>query len=104
MHADEGGRKKAFLTGVLLIFLMPGDILVMLTVGTNLVHNGASWVEALPFIAATLLIATLPLLAFMLLSDVKASVEYWRDAMIRRGKYSSSDLETSTNPRDNARC
>jgi hypothetical protein len=38
----------------------------MLTVGVNLKHNEASPVAALPFIAATLLIAALPLLLFLL--------------------------------------
>ena len=58
--------KKALTTGLLLILLMPSDILIMLTVGMNLASNELSWVHALPFIGATLLIAALPLIAFVL--------------------------------------
>jgi Sap-like sulfolipid-1-addressing protein len=39
---------------------------VMLTVATNLEQNGEGWVEAIPFILLTALIAALPLLAFLL--------------------------------------
>jgi threonine/homoserine/homoserine lactone efflux protein len=58
--------KKAFRTGLLLILLMPSDIVIMLTVGMNLEHNNSSWVDALPFIGATLLVAALPLLTYIL--------------------------------------
>jgi threonine/homoserine/homoserine lactone efflux protein len=58
--------KRALMTGVLVIWLMPGDIIVMLTVGVNLVHNDAGLVAALPFIGATLLVAALPLLLYLL--------------------------------------
>src|SRR3712207_2919786 len=54
--------KRALRTGVLVIWLMPGDIIVMLTVDVNLVHNDAGLVAVLPFIGATLLVAALPLL------------------------------------------
>jgi len=56
--------QQALMTGVLVIWLTPGDIIVMLTVATNLVHNDASVVAALLFIAATILIAALPLLLY----------------------------------------
>jgi hypothetical protein len=58
--------RRALKTGVLVIWLMPGDIIVMLTVGVNLKHNDASLVAALPFIGATVLIAALPLLLYLL--------------------------------------
>jgi hypothetical protein len=44
------------MTGLLVIWLMPGDIIVMLTVATNLEHNDARLVAALPFIVATVLV------------------------------------------------
>ncbi|XVQ11543.1 GAP family protein [Spirillospora sp. CA-255316] len=62
----EAGPGKAFTTGLLVISLMPSDIAVMLTVGANLEQTGASLASALPFIAATVLIAALPLLALLL--------------------------------------
>jgi hypothetical protein len=62
-NADPG---RAFKTGLLLIWLMPSDIIIMLTVGVHLEHNDAGLVAALPFIAATALVAALPLLLFLL--------------------------------------
>jgi hypothetical protein len=58
--------KRALMTGLLVIWLMPGDIIVMLTVATNLKHNDAGLGAALPFIAATVLVAALPLLLYLL--------------------------------------
>jgi hypothetical protein len=58
--------RMAFGTGLLLIGLFPSDVLVMLTVGVNLEQNGGGLVDALPFIAATTLIAALPLLGYVL--------------------------------------
>ncbi|MCQ8188026.1 GAP family protein [Streptomyces rugosispiralis] len=63
----EAGPRKAFTTGFLIILLMPSDIAVMLTVGANLVQHDVGWTAALPFIAATVLIAALPLLVYLLL-------------------------------------
>jgi hypothetical protein len=63
---QEADQKKAFTTGLLVILAMPSDILIMLTVGTNLEQTGSSFVDALPFIAATVLVAGLPLLAYLL--------------------------------------
>lgn len=61
--ADPG---RAFKTGMLLIWLMPSDLVIMLTVGVNLAHNGVSPIAALPFGAATTLVAALPMLAYLL--------------------------------------
>ena len=58
--------RLALKTGLLVILLMPSDIIIMLTVGMNLEHNNAGLIAALPFIAATALVAALPLLLFLL--------------------------------------
>lgn len=58
--------KKALKTGLLLIGLMPSDLLVMMTVGVNLQQANAGVVDAIPFIVATVVIAALPLSAFVL--------------------------------------
>jgi hypothetical protein len=50
-----------------MIWLMPGDAVVLLTIATNLKRNDAGLPAALPLIAATLLIAALPLLFYVLL-------------------------------------
>ncbi len=63
---QQADAKRAFLTGLLVILLMPSDIIIMFTVGVNLAHNTAGLVAALPFIGATVLVAALPLLFFLL--------------------------------------
>jgi len=63
MSADS---KKALMTGLLVILVMPSDIIIMLTVGANLAQNNAGLLAALPFIAATVLVAALPLLLYLL--------------------------------------
>jgi threonine/homoserine/homoserine lactone efflux protein len=62
---QSADARRAFITGLLIILLMPSDIIVMLTVGVNLVQNNAGLLAALPFIAATVLVAALPLLFFL---------------------------------------
>jgi len=56
---------RALGMGVALILLMPSDIVIMLTVGLNLRHNGESLAAAVPFIAGTVLVAALPLLGYL---------------------------------------
>ncbi len=63
---QRADAKQAFSVGLLVILLMPSDIIVMLTVGVNLVQNNAGLLAALPFIGATVLVAALPLLFFLL--------------------------------------
>ena len=58
--------RRAFMTGLLLIWVMPSDLVIMLTVGVNLAHHGASPFAALPFVVATALVAALPMLAYLL--------------------------------------
>ena len=59
--------KRALKTGMLVIWLMPGDIVVLFTVAVNIQHNDAGFAAALPFIGATILVAALPLLIYLLL-------------------------------------
>lgn len=56
----------AFKTGLVLILTMPSDVIIMLTVGTNLEHRDLGLVAAVPFIALTVLVAALPLIAYLL--------------------------------------
>jgi threonine/homoserine/homoserine lactone efflux protein len=57
---------KALVAGLLVILLGPSDIVVMLTVGTNLEHSNLPLSDALPFIGMTVLVAALPLLGFLI--------------------------------------
>ena len=63
---QRADAKRAFSVGFLVILLMPSDVIVMLTVGVNLVQNNAGLLAALPFIVATVLVAALPLLLYLL--------------------------------------
>ena len=56
----------AFKTGLLLLSVFPSDFVILVTVGVNLAQNNASLLAALPFIAATVFIAALPVLAYLL--------------------------------------
>lgn len=58
--------RKALATGLLLILLMPSDIVVMFTVAVTLEKDHENLGAAVPFILATLLIAALPLLGYLL--------------------------------------
>jgi threonine/homoserine/homoserine lactone efflux protein len=62
----EADARKALAVGLLVIVLGPSDIVVLLTVGTNLEHSHSKLVEALPFVGATIFLAALPLLAYLL--------------------------------------
>jgi len=63
---QNADSSRAFKTGLLLIWVMPSDLIIMLTVGVNLAHNDAGLLAALPFIAATALVAALPMGAYLL--------------------------------------
>ena len=54
------------MAGLLLLSVFPSDLVILVTGGINLAHNNASLVGAVPFIAATIFIAALPVLAYLL--------------------------------------
>jgi hypothetical protein len=56
----------AFTTGLLLLSVFPSDFIILVTVGMNLAQNNASLLAALPFVVATIFIAALPVLAYLL--------------------------------------
>ena len=56
----------AFKTGLLLLSVFPSDFVILVTVGINLAQNNASLLAAVPFIAATVFIAALPVLSYLL--------------------------------------
>jgi hypothetical protein len=74
--------RKAFKTGLLVILVMPSDVVIMLTVATNLEQTSSSLVDALPFVAATVLVAALPLLGYLLFGKrARAAMPKLRDWM-----------------------
>ncbi|HEY6712282.1 MAG TPA: GAP family protein [Rubrobacter sp.] len=58
--------RTAFLAGLLLLSVFPSDLVILITVGVNLAQHNASLLAALPFIGATILIAALPVLSYLL--------------------------------------
>jgi hypothetical protein len=58
--------RTAFMAGLLLLSVFPSDFVILVTVGVNLVQNNASLLAAVPFIAATIFIAALPALSYLL--------------------------------------
>ena len=58
--------KTAFTTGLLLLSVFPSDLIILVTVGMNLAQQDASLLAAAPFIAATIFIAALPVLSYLL--------------------------------------
>ena len=58
--------RTAFTTGLLLLSVFPSDLLILVTVGINLAQQDAPLLGAVPFIVATILIAALPVLSYLL--------------------------------------
>jgi hypothetical protein len=58
--------RTAFTTGLLLLSVFPSDFVILVTVGVNLAQSNASLLAAVPFIGATIFIAALPLLSYLL--------------------------------------
>jgi Sap-like sulfolipid-1-addressing protein len=74
----------AFTTGLLLLSVFPSDFIILVTVGVNLAQNNASLLAALPFVVATVLIAALPLLVYLLFrrraQEAMPKVREWMNA------------------------
>jgi hypothetical protein len=63
---QNAGPRTAFTTGLLLLSVFPSDLVILVTVGVNLAQNNTSLLGALPFVAATIIIAALPVLSYLL--------------------------------------
>jgi Sap, sulfolipid-1-addressing protein len=63
---QNANPRTAFKTGLLLLSVFPSDFVILVTVGMNLVHSNASLLAALPFVVATIFIAALPVLFYLL--------------------------------------
>jgi hypothetical protein len=58
--------RTAFMAGLLLLSVFPSDFVILVTVGVNLAQQNASLLGAVPFVVATILIAALPVLSYLL--------------------------------------
>ena len=58
--------ERRSLTGLLLLSVFPSDLVILVTVGMNLAQQNASLLGAVPFVAATIFIAALPVLSYLL--------------------------------------
>ena len=81
---QNANSRTAFTTGLLLLSVFPSDFVILMTVGVNLAQNNASLLGALPFIAATIFIAALPLLVYLLFrrraQEAMPKVREWMNA------------------------
>jgi hypothetical protein len=59
--------KTTFVLGFLLLGFFPSDLITSFSVGSFLAHNGDTYLQALPFIALTLLLLGAPALGVLLL-------------------------------------
>jgi len=62
-------RRFSFNLGFLLFFVMPGDIVTMVTVGAYAAHHGSPWWHTLPFILLTALLVGAPVMVLLLLGN-----------------------------------
>jgi hypothetical protein len=63
---QNANPRTAFTTGLLLLSVFPSDLVILVTVGVNLAQSGSNLLAAVPFVAATILIAALPVLSYLL--------------------------------------
>jgi hypothetical protein len=63
---QNANPKTAFTTGLLLLSVFPSAFVILVTVGINLAQQNASLLGAVPFMAATVFIAALPVLSYLL--------------------------------------
>src|SRR5215217_1291640 len=63
---QNAGPRTAFTTGLLLLSVFPSDFVILMTVGVNLAQQNSSLLGAVPFVVATILIAALPVLSYLL--------------------------------------
>jgi hypothetical protein len=76
--------RTAFTTGLLLLSVFPSDFVILVTVGVNLAQNDASLLSVVAFVAATIFIAALPVLSYLLFrSRAKRAMPKVRDWMNR---------------------
>jgi membrane protein implicated in regulation of membrane protease activity len=70
---------------------MPSDLLIMMTVAANLAQNNSSFVAGLPFLAATVLVAALPVLFYLLFrrraEQLMPKVSDWDEQQRLGGKH-----------------
>ena len=80
---QEAEPRQSFKLGITLILLMPSDLVIMTTVALHLVSTKSSFIDALPFILATALIAGLPLILYTVFHtavvEAMPKIRQWMD-------------------------
>ncbi len=66
LKLQNANTKMAFKLGLMLIFFMPSDIIIMLTVGKYLADNNLQFISTFPFILLTILVASIPIIFYLL--------------------------------------
>jgi hypothetical protein len=57
----------SFNLGFLLFFVMPSDVVTMVTVGAYVAHHGSPWWHTVPFVLLTIVLVGLPVIVLLLL-------------------------------------
>lgn len=65
-NLQETNPLGAFKTGLLVIFFMPSDVMIMITVAMHLISRQVSPLTVIPFALTTIFIASIPLLTYLL--------------------------------------
>lgn len=81
---ESASPRRVFVIALMLFSFMPTDLVAMITVAGYLARHDMHFYSVFPFIALTLLLASLPLLAYLLFRKpaqrVMPKVQRWLDA------------------------
>jgi len=80
---EDASPKRVFVLGLMLFSFMPTDLVAMITVAGYLARNNLHFYSVFPFIALTMILASIPLLSYLLFrkqaKKVLPRVQSWLD-------------------------
>jgi Sap, sulfolipid-1-addressing protein len=80
---EDASPRRVFIIGLMLFSFMPTDLITMITVAGYLARNKLHFYAVLPFIALTMILASLPLLFYLLFrkpaQKIMPQVQDWLD-------------------------
>ena len=81
---EDASPKRVFVIALMLFSFMPTDLVAMITVAGYLARNKLHFYSVFPFIALTMILASLPLIFYLLFRKraqrVMPRVQHWLDA------------------------
>jgi hypothetical protein len=80
---EDASPRRVFVIALMLFSFMPTDLVAMITVAGYLARNKLHYYSVFPFIALTMILASLPLISYLLFrrpaQRVMPRVQYWLD-------------------------